>query len=58
MLFRSVEDLSYAVDGRFWLIGKATERCPVGMYALLYDEMLDTPTRKIVENLINAQEEE
>ncbi len=54
----TVKDLSYAEDGRFWLIGKVTERCPGGMYAILYGEMLDTPTRKLVEGLLRAQEEE
>ena len=53
----TVEDLSYAEDGRFWLIGKATERCPAGMHAILYDEMLDTPTSKLVEGLLKSQEE-
>ena len=51
----TVEDLSYASDGRFWLIGKATERCQQGMFALLYDEMLDTPTSNLVESLLKAQ---
>ena len=51
----TVDDLSYAADGRFWLIGKATERCPVGMFALLYDEMLDDQTRELVESLLKAQ---
>jgi hypothetical protein len=52
-----VEDLSYADNGRFWLIGKATERFPVGMYSILYDDMLDTHTRKLVESLLEAQED-
>ena len=54
----TVKDLSYAEDGRFWLIGKVTERCPGGMHCILYLEMLDTPTRKLVEGLLKAQEEE
>jgi hypothetical protein len=54
----TVKDLSYAEDGRFWLIGKVTERCPGGMHAILYGEMLDTPTRELVESLLKAQEEE
>jgi len=53
----TVKDLSYVEDGRFWFIGKKTERCPGGMYAILYEEMLDTPTRELVESLIKAQEE-
>ena len=52
----TVEDLSYAESGRFWLIGKATERCQQGMFVLLYDEMLDTPTSNLVESLLKAQE--
>jgi hypothetical protein len=47
--------LSYAEEGRFWFIGKKTERCPGGMYAILYEEMLDTPTRNLVESLLRAQ---
>jgi len=54
----TVDDLSYAEDGRFWLMGKATERCPVGMFALLYDEMLDAPTREIVESLLEELKEQ
>ena len=54
----TVKDLSYVEDGRFWFIGKKTERCPGGMHAILYGEMLDTPTREIVESLLKAQEEE
>ena len=56
----TVEDLSYEENGKFWLIGKATERHPSGMYTILYDEMLDAPTRKLVEGLLEelkAQEE-
>ena len=54
----TVEDLSYVEDSRFWFIGKKTERCPGGMHAILYGEMLDTPTRELVESLLKAQEEE
>jgi hypothetical protein len=54
----TVKDLSYVEDGRFWFISKETERCPGGMHAILYGEMLDTPTREIVESLLKAQEEE
>jgi len=54
----TVKDLSYVEDGRFWFIGGKTERCPGGMHAILYDEMLDTQTREIVESLIKAQQEE
>ena len=51
----TVEDLSYASDGRFWLIGKATERRQQGMFVLLYDEMLDTPTSNLVESLLEGR---
>ena len=54
----TVKDLSYVEDGRFWFIGKKTERCPGGMHAILYGEMLDTPTRSLVDSLLKAQEEE
>jgi hypothetical protein len=54
----TVKDLSYVEDGRFWFIGKKTERCPGGMHAILYGEMLDTETREIVEGLLKAQKEE
>ena len=54
----TVKDLSYVEDGRFWFIGKKTERCPGGMHAILYGEMLDTETRELVEGLLEAQEEE
>ena len=54
----TVKNLSYKEDGRFWLIGKVTERCPGGMHAILYGEMLDTQTRELVESLLKAQEEE
>jgi len=54
----TVKDLSYVEDGKFWFIGKKTERCPGGMHCILYLEMLDTPTRKLVEGLLRAQEEE
>jgi hypothetical protein len=54
----TIKDLSYAEDGRFWFIGRKTERCPGGMHCILYLEMLDTPTRKLVESLLEAQEEE
>jgi hypothetical protein len=54
----TVKDLSYAEDGRFWFIGKKTERCPGGMYAILYEEMLDAETRELVEGLLKAQNEE
>jgi hypothetical protein len=51
----TVKDLSYVEDGKFWFIGKKTERCPGGMHCILYLEMLDTPTRKLVEGLLRAQ---
>lgn len=51
----TVEDLSYEENGKFWLIGKATERHPIDMYVLLYDEMLDAPTSNLVESLLKAQ---
>jgi len=51
----TVEDLSYEENGKFWLIGKATERHPIDMYVILYDEMLDTQTRELVEGLLEAQ---
>jgi hypothetical protein len=54
----TIKDLSYAEDGRFWFIGGKTERCPGGMHCILYLEMLDTPTRKLVESLLKAQEEQ
>ena len=54
----TVKDLSYEEDGRFWFIGKKTERCPGGMYAILYEEMLDAETRELVEGLLKAQQEE
>ena len=54
----TVKDLSYVEDGIFWFISKETERCPGGMHCILYLEMLDTPTRKLVEGLLRAQEEE
>ena len=54
----TVKDLSYVEDGIFWFIGKKTERCPGVMHAILYGEMLDTPTRKLVEGLLKAQEDE
>jgi len=54
----TVKDLSYVEDGIFWFISKETERCPGGMHCILYLEMLDTPTRKLVEDLLKAQEEE
>lgn len=54
----TVEDLSYEENGRFWLIGKATERHPSGMYSILYEEMLDAQTRELVEGLLKAQMEE
>jgi hypothetical protein len=52
----AVKDLSYVEDGRFWFIGKKTERCPGGMHCILYLEMLDTQTRELVESLLKAQE--
>jgi hypothetical protein len=52
----TVKDLSYVEDGRFWFIGGKTERCPGGMHGILYDEMLDTQTRELVEGLLKAQE--
>jgi hypothetical protein len=54
----TVKDLSYEEDGRFWLIGEKTERCPGGMHAILYGEMLDTETSELVEGLLKAQKEE
>jgi hypothetical protein len=54
----AVKDLSYVEDGRFWFIGKKTERCPGGMHCILYLEMLDTQTRELVEGLLEAQQEE
>jgi hypothetical protein len=54
----TVKDLSYEEDGRFWFIGKKTERCPGGMHATLYDEMRDAPTREREEGLLKAQQEE
>jgi hypothetical protein len=54
----AVKDLSYVEDGRFWFIGKKTERCPGGMHCILYLEMLDTQTRELVESLLKAQKEE
>lgn len=54
----TIKDLSYAEDGRFWFIGGKTERCPGGMHCILYLEMLDTPTRELVESLLKAMEEE
>ena len=54
----TVKNLSYKEDGRFWLIGKVTERFPGGMHAILYGEMLDATTRSLVESLLKAQEEE
>ena len=53
----TVKDLSYVEDGRFWFIGKKTERCPGGMHAILYDEMLDPKTNELVKSLLRAQEE-
>ena len=53
----TIKDLSYEEDGRFWFIGRKTERWLVGIHCILYLEMLDAQTLEIVESLLKAQEE-